>query len=130
MKAFNEGVPCIKCGSTNVHCTYREKTQNAYEHVLRICTCGYEWRERPLDHEESKPKCLIYGLESAEIFKKECKESELISLCCDIWNHPSKYSDYKDGSEAAYYSFTKYLWVRYPDGRPDVHLVDIAKQGG
>jgi len=34
-----------------------------------------------------------------------------------IWDNPSQYSDYPDGSDDAYYNFLKYLWVVFPDGK-------------
>ena len=77
---------------------------------------------------ECNDKCRIFGSEiSFELFVpiKDIKE-----ICQDIWDNPDKYSDYKKGSEYAYYKFLKFLWVQYPDGSEDrlVDLVDMGKK--
>lgn len=33
-----------------------------------------------------------------------------------IWDNPSQYSDWDDGSENAYYKFLKFLWIVFPNG--------------
>jgi len=60
----------------------------------------------------------LYHIFGSEIsFERFCSNSsELLNLCKDIWKHPSKYSDYKDGTEDAYYKFLRFLWVKFPNG--------------
>lgn len=45
-----------------------------------------------------------------------------------IWDNPSQYSDYQDGSEDAYYNFLKYLWIIFPDGKEMQLAQYIANQ--
>lgn len=45
-----------------------------------------------------------------------------------IWDNPSQYSNYEDGSEDAYYKFLKFLWVIFPDGR-QVQLAEYVNHG-
>ncbi|MGW8300444.1 MAG: hypothetical protein ACWGNO_00165 [Desulfobacterales bacterium] len=44
-----------------------------------------------------------------------------------IWDNPSQYSDYPDGSEDAYYNFLKYLWIIFPDGK-EVQLAEYIEK--
>lgn len=73
-------------------------------------------------------RCKIFGSEiSFELF---VPTEDIKDVCQDIWDNPDKYSDYKKGSESAYYKFLKFLWVEYPDGSEDrlVDLVDMEKK--
>ena len=76
---------------------------------------------------ENQGTAKIYGLESAEHFTHECPVLHVSYVCWDIWKHPSKYSDYQDNTEGAYYGFLKYLWVHFPDGT-EKKLSDIATE--
>ena len=67
--------------------------------------------------------CLIFGSEVS--FKLFVDESDVVNKCKDIWNNPEKYSNYKSGTEEAYYSFLKFLWVKYPNGE-EQRLADVA----
>jgi hypothetical protein len=78
---------------------------------------GGENATRPgQDPEPDRKIVKIYGVEGAEGFEREYYEYELEKWAKDIWEHPSKYSDYTDGTGEAYYNFLKYLWIKYPDG--------------
>ena len=68
--------------------------------------------------------CKIVGSEIH--FSMEVPEKKIREKCKKIWNNPEGYSDYKNGSDAAYYNFLKYLWVQYPDGK-ELRLTDIAE---
>jgi hypothetical protein len=57
----------------------------------------------------------IFGADKASRFKMKVTDN-VESVCQDIWNHPSKYSEYQDNTDEAYYEFLKFLWVRFPDG--------------
>lgn len=70
--------------------------------------------------------CKIRGTEIG--FEKDVPEDQILEVAQDIWDHPSKYSDYKDGSDASFYSFIKYLWITYPDGH-EVRLDSIVNMG-
>lgn len=54
---------------------------------------------------------------------------EIREKCKDIWKHPEKYSSYPAGTEEAFNRFTKFLWVRFPDGKEE-RLADVAKGKG
>lgn len=80
------------------------------------------WAEiKPPDPET----CTIFGSEVS--FELKVAESEIRSVTKDIWDHSSKYSDYKDNSEDSYYKFTRCLWIRFPDGR-EVRLADFVNE--
>jgi len=69
----------------------------------------------------------LIRIEGSEIpFHKECTVEELREVVEDIWLHPDKYSDYKPGTDGAYYGFLKYLWINYPDGTSE-QLAAYAK---
>lgn len=63
---------------------------------------------------EAEEVCIITGSEIS--FTKEVPLSQIKEVAQDIWDNPSKYSDYKDGSDQSYYGFLKYLWIEFPDG--------------
>ena len=65
---------------------------------------------------------IIFGSEVT--FHEEVPLADVAARCKYIWNHASEFSDYKDDSEGAYYSFLKFLWVRLPKG--EEKLSDIA----
>lgn len=68
--------------------------------------------------------CKIFG--SDEIFfEMYVSENEISAKCKDIWDNSDKYSDYKSGTDTAYYKFLKFLWVRFPDGT-EKQLAEIA----
>ncbi len=67
--------------------------------------------------------CVIYGSEID--FNLRVSVSRLVETCQDICDNVSKYSAYKEGTEEAYYSFLKYLWVSHPDGT-DKRVVDYC----
>ncbi len=58
--------------------------------------------------------CKITGSEIS--FELIVPLTDICKVAKDIWNHPSTYSDHKDGSEDSYYSFLKFLWIEFPDG--------------
>jgi len=45
MKLFNKNRQCLKCGSNYVTVKYIKRT----DIFLRECSCGYKWKELPLD---------------------------------------------------------------------------------
>jgi len=60
----------------------------------------------------------IEGCDNAADFKKICKESDLQKVGKEIFRaHPG---------EDGYYRFTKFLWVIYPDDRPECRLHDLV----
>ena len=60
----------------------------------------------------------IEGCDNATGFERICKESELQKVGKEIFaEHPG---------EDGYYNFTKYLWVNYPDDRPECRLDDLV----
>jgi hypothetical protein len=60
----------------------------------------------------------IEGCDNATGFKRICKESELQKVGKEIFaEHPG---------EDGYYNFTKFLWVNYPDDRPECRLDDLV----
>lgn len=75
---------------------------------------------------QSSNKILITGSEIS--FNLEVEECDIKTKAMHIWNHPSKYSDYNDGSEKAYYSFLKFLWIKYPDGK-EIQLARFVNNG-
>ena len=60
----------------------------------------------------------IEGCDNATGFQKICKESELQKVGKEIYAE-------RPGQEG-YYNFTKYLWVQYPDDRPECRLDDVV----
>ena len=102
-----------------------------------IWTIGDHWCEFPLafgnslneaiknlpDYKEEKPELevgyvKIEGCDNAADFKKICKESDLQKVGKEIFEaHPG---------EDGYYRFTKFLWVIYPDDRPECRLHDLV----
>ena len=85
---------------------------------------GYNLQAQIEKEEQEEQTATIYGSEID--FNLEVPLAELEVKCQDIWKNASKYSHYRDESEEAYYDFTKFLWVKYPDGRPDERLCDIV----
>ncbi len=72
---------------------------------------------------QMQPKCRIYGSEiSFELF---VPEKDLKEKVADIWDNPSKYYDVADKSSEAYYGFTKFLWIDFPNGNT-TRLADVA----
>ena len=69
--------------------------------------------------------CIIEGSEIS--FHLEVPVEEIREKCQDIWDHSSKYSDYVDNSESSYYSFSKYLDVKFPNGEY-VRLSDLVNE--
>ena len=60
----------------------------------------------------------MYKIVGSEIsFQKTVLERDILVVATDIWENPEKYSDYKNGSDASFYSFLKYLWVEDPNGK-------------
>ena len=60
----------------------------------------------------------IEGCDNATGFQRICKESELQKVGREIFaEHPG---------ESGYYNFTKFLWVKYPDNRPEHRLDDVV----
>lgn len=60
----------------------------------------------------------IEGCDNATGFERICKESELQKVGKEIFaEHPG---------ENGYYSFTKFLWVKYPDNRLEHRLDDVV----
>jgi len=67
--------------------------------------------------EEWSRVCYIVGYDKASWFIPIITtEKEVVQICIDIWDHPSRYSKYEDKSEEAFYEFVKFLWVNYQDG--------------
>lgn len=60
--------------------------------------------------------CDIFGVELTEDFNIQVPLTDLEGHAINIWQRPSVYSDYIDGSEDAYYKFTKFLWIKYSNG--------------
>ncbi len=58
--------------------------------------------------------CYIYGSEVT--FKKYVPLEKIQEVCQDIWDNPDQYSEYEKDSDAAYYDFLKFLWVKFPNG--------------
>lgn len=96
---------------------------NKYEKVcrdwLKDCPCpdqGYpdpchectsEFLKRLHEFKEEESQCHIYGSEID--FSLFVRPDKIKSVCQEIWDHPSKYSDYQDNSDRAYYNFLKFL---------------------
>jgi len=60
----------------------------------------------------------ISGCDKAEGFIKTCKESEILKIGKKLFEeHPG---------ENGYYNFTKFLWVQFPDNRPECRLDEIV----
>lgn len=93
-----------------------------YMHKLRAIIRAIPFKQETKN--VAGPTCIIFGSEIT--FNMTVLESEIYKKSQDIWDHASKYSDYKDGSEEAWYSFIKFLWIRFPDGREE-RLCDIIK---
>ena len=68
---------------------------------------------------------VIRGSENT--FEKVVSEDEINHIAKDIWDHPSKYSDYVDGSDSSFYEFTKYLYIYCPDGT-EIRLADFVNK--
>ena len=100
----------------------------ALDHAMSLRDEIYQLRQK-FTAIELKHSCLgvchIFGSEIN--FDKHVPESEIVKVCQDIWDNPSKYSDYKNDSAEVYYYFLKYLWVKYPDGK-EIRLAEIANR--
>jgi hypothetical protein len=73
--------------------------------------------------------CRIYGSEIE--FSIEVPEERLKNKCHDIWQNFDAYSPYnRDAGDVAYDRFLKFLWIAYPDGRPDERMTDMLKRMG
>lgn len=83
--------------------------------LLRYCSKTGKWDS----------VCEIFGVEIQ--FERFIHPEDLSAKCYHIWKYPSHYSDYKDGSEDAYYKFLKFLWVRFPGGE-EKRLTDVANE--
>ena len=60
----------------------------------------------------------IKGCDNATGFERICKESDLTTIAKEIYKqHPG---------EDGYYSFTKFLWVQFSDGREECRLDDLV----
>lgn len=71
-------------------------------------------------------QCLIYGIDEASEFKTIfAPQEEITKIAKNIWNNPSKYSEFEDNSEDAYYKFLKFLWIDFPDDQRK-RLADIV----
>ncbi len=95
----------------------RDDKITAYKaEYLLLCLLGANTKSsKP---ELKKGYIKIKGYESASSFEKICKESEMLEVGKKIFNdHPG---------EDGYYTFTKFLWVIYPDNRYDCRLDDIV----
>ena len=78
--------------------------------------------EARVDNSENK----IAKITGSEInFHMEVPEKNIKVVCQDIWDNPEKYSDYKNGSDAAWSAFIRFLWVEMPDGSTQ-RLADIV----
>jgi hypothetical protein len=75
--------------------------------------------------QNKQKRCIIFSSDDTKQIWVEVLPESLVETCQDIWDHPSKYSDYQDRSEDAYYRFLKFLWVRYPEGK-EVRLGDLV----
>lgn len=82
--------------------------------------------QTPEGEETKKRTCMIFGSE-IEFCIRDIAAADLQGAVKEIWEHPSKHWDVKDGSEDAYYHFLKFLWIRYPDGKEE-RLTDFAKK--
>lgn len=60
----------------------------------------------------------IEGCDNATGFERICKESELHKVGKEIFAEHT--------GEDGYYNFTKFLWVKYPDDRPEHRLDDVV----
>jgi dCMP deaminase len=74
--------------------------------------CGVMMLEIPND--ENEEICKITGSEID--FDLEVELSSISEVAKDIWKFPNIYSEYKNGSEDAYYKFLKFLWIEFPNG--------------
>lgn len=84
-------------------------------------------RQRAQEYFKTFGKCWIHGVEIE--FEMFVAPEEIEKVCQDIWENADKYSRYQKDSEEAFYKFTKYLWVEYPDGK-ERKLVDVAERRG
>jgi len=67
--------------------------------------------------EVAKNKCIIFGTNKQKTFEKIVVDiKDVKAKCFDIWENVSNYSEYKNGSEEAFYEFSKFLWVKFPNG--------------
>lgn len=70
-------------------------------------------------------KCKIYGTEIE--FKKKVSIKKIQEVTKRIHEKPSKYSDFKNNSEASYHQFLKFLWIKFPTGE-DMRLTEFYNQ--
>lgn len=71
------------------------------------------------EHELKTGFVKIFGCDNASGFEVICGESELEKVAKEIYaEHPGA-----DG----YYTFTKFLWVKYPDNRPEQRLDSVVQ---
>lgn len=69
--------------------------------------------------------CTITGSEIT--FNMTVPLDKINEVSADIYEHPSKFSDYSDNSDSSYYKFLKFLWITFPNGQEEqlVEFVDI-----
>jgi len=103
----------------DLQCTHRVTEILNEESIKR----NQEYAQQKIDNHSQASKLKegfvkIVGCDNADGFEKICKESELLKVGKEIFSeHPG---------EDGYYSFTKYLWIEYPDDRNDVRLDDLV----
>jgi hypothetical protein len=76
---------------------------------------------------EPPTKQRFCTIEGSEIdFDMKVPEEKIVEVATEIWDHPSNHCDYKDGSDASFYSFLKFLWIKFPNGRVEqlVRFID------
>lgn len=74
---------------------------------------------------EKEGQIRIFHAESDfEIF---CDEMELPKACKKLWDDPPGYTP---ESTHAWYDFLKYIWIEYPDDRPDERLTKYLDSKG
>jgi len=82
---------------------------------------GLLFEIRPI---KKQNECQIFGSEIT--FEKIVSMDQVKDVCRDIWEYPNEYFDC-GGNVDAYYSFLKFLWVKFPDGS-EKRLVDFIEE--
>lgn len=73
----------------------------------------------------SEKEVRIYKCDGG--FELRVPEKEYKEKIQDMWDNPSKYCEYANGSDHAYYGFLKFIYVSI-DGK-ELRLVDIVETG-
>lgn len=117
-------------GKTTGFAAYVEKYKDSYHDLVEGIKKGIRQKWINVYPEVPFPiEVMIIGIDQAEGFKHYCSADFVELTCKDIFAHPSKYSEFKDGTTEALHRFISQLYVFFIDGSEKT-LVDIVNNIG